>query len=149
MTSSHSAGSWSPAGLARDQRIESSALVWREARDEVLDEGPASAVGNGTERADQHESRNAFRMRDGHVHREVAAPVVADEPGTIPLEEVEQGDLVRDVGLDVAWPAREAGLHAALLRKDAFDGVDELIEQAEDRLCAETGPPVEEDRPRP
>ena len=134
--------------LARDQRIEAGSFVGVEARDQVFDEGPAPAVGHRPERSDQDETLDTFRVGDGDVHREVAAPVVADQPGTVPVEEVEQGDLVGHVGLDVARTARWCSGRGRAAAGGCLDGVDELVEQAEDRLGAETRAAVEEERPR-
>jgi predicted ATPase/class 3 adenylate cyclase len=136
-------------GLASHQRVELGPLVRGQASDQVGDQLVAPAVRERTERLDEDEAGDTLRMRDRDVHREVAAPRVAHEPGALPAELVEQGDLVGDVRLDVARSLERAGVEAALLGQDAVDEPVDLLDEPDEMLGPDARPAVQEDRPRP
>ncbi len=129
----------------RDERVQHGSLVRGEAGDERRHEGTGAAIGDRAERLDGDEPGDAIRMGDGEMHREVRAPRMADEPGALPAEMVEDRDLVGDVPLDVARALDGARLEAALLREDPVDEPVELLDETVEILGAEARAAVEQE----
>jgi hypothetical protein len=87
-------------------------------------------VGRDAEGAEADEPREPVRMRHRDVHRQVAAPRVADRPRPLDLEEVEDRERVRDVCLDRVRLAGRGGRGAALLVADRPGETVELTDEA-------------------
>ena len=140
---SSSPSAWRATSSSRDAR--SSGVR----RATMLATSSRSTVRESPQRLDEDEPGHPLRVRDRDVHREVTAPRMADQPGAVPAELIEEGDLVGDMGLDVTRPFERRGIESALLRQDAIDESVELLDQPDDGLRPVPGTAVQEDRRRP